>query len=31
MSELMPSNGDNSPISRELREVFHIGSNGRSS
>lgn len=24
MRELMPSNPDNSPISRELREVFHL-------
>jgi L-rhamnose mutarotase len=24
MSELMPSNADSSPVSRELREVFHI-------
>ena len=24
MSELMPSNPDDSPISRDLREVFHI-------
>ena len=24
MKEIMPSNPDNSPISRELREVFHI-------
>jgi L-rhamnose mutarotase len=24
MRELMPSNPDNSPVSRELREVFHI-------
>ncbi len=24
MRELMPSNPDNSPISKELREVFHI-------
>ena len=31
MSELMPSNADNSPVSRELREVFHIGSDGHSS
>ena len=31
MSELMPSNADNSPVSRELREVFHIGSAARSS
>lgn len=28
MRELMPSNPDNSPISRELREVFHIGGSG---
>ena len=25
MKDLMPSNPDNSPKSRELREVFHIG------
>jgi L-rhamnose mutarotase len=24
MREIMPSNSDNSPVSRELREVFHI-------
>jgi L-rhamnose mutarotase len=24
MKEIMPSNTDNSPISRELKEVFHI-------
>jgi L-rhamnose mutarotase len=24
MREVMPSNPDNSPVSRELREVFHI-------
>lgn len=24
MKEIMPSNPDNSPISKELREVFHI-------
>ena len=24
MKEIMPSNPDNSPIARELREVFHI-------
>ena len=24
MKEIMPSNPDNSPVSRELREVFHI-------
>jgi len=24
MREIMPSNPDNSPVSRELREVFHI-------
>jgi L-rhamnose mutarotase len=24
MKEIMPSNADNSPISRELKEVFHI-------
>jgi L-rhamnose mutarotase len=26
MRELMPSNPDNSPVSRDLREVFHLGS-----
>jgi L-rhamnose mutarotase len=25
MRELMPANPDDSPVSRELREVFHIG------
>jgi len=25
MRELMPSNADNSPVSREIRSVFHIG------
>ena len=25
MSELMPSNADSSPKSRDLREVFHLG------
>ena len=24
MREIMPTNADNSPVSRELREVFHI-------
>lgn len=24
MREIMPSNADNSPVSQELREVFHI-------
>ena len=24
MREIMPSNPDDSPVSRELREVFHI-------
>lgn len=24
MREIMPSNADNSPVSRELREVFHL-------
>ena len=24
MREIMPSNGDDSPVSRELREVFHL-------
>jgi L-rhamnose mutarotase len=28
MRELMPSNADNSPVSRELREVFHIADIG---
>ena len=26
MKDLMPSNPDNSPVSRELKEVFHIDS-----
>jgi len=30
MKELMPSNEDNSPASRDLREVFHIGAGVRS-
>jgi L-rhamnose mutarotase len=25
MRELMPSNADDSPVSRDLREVFHLG------
>ena len=25
MKELMPTHADNSPVSKELREVFHIG------
>jgi L-rhamnose mutarotase len=25
MREIMPSNPDDSPISQQLREVFHIG------
>jgi len=25
MREIMPSNPDDSPVSRELREVFHVG------
>ena len=25
MREIMPANADDSPVSRELREVFHIG------
>jgi L-rhamnose mutarotase len=25
MREIMPSNADDSPVSRELREVFHLG------
>jgi L-rhamnose mutarotase len=28
MREIMPSNPDDSPVSRELREVFHIGAAG---
>jgi L-rhamnose mutarotase len=28
MREIMPSNPDDSPVSRELREVFHIGDGG---
>ena len=24
MREIMPANADDSPVSRELREVFHI-------
>jgi L-rhamnose mutarotase len=31
MRELMPSNADDSPVSRDLREVFHIGAAPRSS
>jgi L-rhamnose mutarotase len=27
MKDLMPTNADDSPVSRELREVFHIQSN----
>jgi L-rhamnose mutarotase len=27
MKDIMPSNPDNSPLSRELKEVFHIASN----
>ena len=27
MKEIMPTNADNSPVSRELKEVFHIESN----
>jgi L-rhamnose mutarotase len=32
MRDVMPANADNSPASRELREVFHLGSDsgGRS-
>jgi L-rhamnose mutarotase len=26
MKDLMPSNSDNSPVARELKEVFHIDS-----
>ncbi len=29
MKELMPSNPDDSPVSRDLKEVFHIESPGR--
>jgi len=29
MRELMPSNPDDSPVSTELREVFHIEARGR--
>ncbi len=29
MREIMPSNADASPVSRELREVFHIEAGGR--
>lgn len=25
MADVMPSNPDNSPVSRELKEVFHLG------
>ena len=25
MRDLMPTNADNSPVSRDLREVFHLG------
>ena len=28
MRDLMPTNADSSPVSRELREVFHIGTAG---
>ena len=28
MRELMPSNPDDSPLSRDLREVFHLGREG---
>jgi L-rhamnose mutarotase len=28
MRELMPSNADNSPVSRDLREVFHMSAAG---
>jgi L-rhamnose mutarotase len=28
MREIMPANGDGSPVSRELREVFHLEANG---
>ena len=30
MKELMPSNSDHSPVSRDLREVFHFESSGNS-
>ena len=29
MREIMPANPDDSPVSRELREVFHLESSGR--
>ena len=29
MCDLMPTNADNSPVSRDLREVFHIERQGR--
>jgi L-rhamnose mutarotase len=29
MRELMPSNADNSPVARDLREVFHLSAQGR--
>jgi L-rhamnose mutarotase len=29
MREIMPANDDDSPIARELREVFHIESTAR--
>ena len=28
MREIMPANADDSPVSRELREVFHIEKTG---
>ena len=31
MKDLMPSNADNSPVSRELKEVFHIDSKDNAS
>jgi L-rhamnose mutarotase len=29
MRDLMPTNTDDSPVSRDLREVFHLGRHGR--
>ena len=28
VKEIMPANPDQSPVSRELREVFHLGETG---
>jgi L-rhamnose mutarotase len=28
MKQLMPSHADNSPVSRDMREVFHLGTPG---